>query len=338
MHYDPQERHIELMRHAPRALAYREGEDFAAWQVKAREKLTELLGLPLEMPESDNFNIEWEQDGENFHEIRFTYASEPDVDVCCNLWLPKGAAGKIPVVICLQGHSTGAHISMGRPKYPGDEETISGGDRDFAKQIVARGQAALVMEQRAFGERGGTENGPDCYQPAMAALLLGRTLVGERCWDVMRGIDCLENHFADKIDLGKIALQGQSGGGTVTCYAAALDTRIAAAVPASAFCGYLESIGAQKHCTCNYVPGIMKYFDMGDLAGMTAPRPLVIVGGAKDPIFPIDSANREFAVAEKLYAAAGAPDKVRHVVGPEGHRFYAAQTWPVFDEVTGWRG
>ena len=227
---------------------------------------------------------------------------------------------------------------MGRPKYPGDEETISGGDRDFAKQIVARGQAALVMEQRGFGERGGTENGPDCYQPAMAALLLGRTLVGERCWDVMRGIDCLENHFADKIDLGKIALQGQSGGGTVTCYAAALDTRIAAAVPASAFCGYLESIGAQKHCTCNYVPGIMKYFDMGDLAGMTAPRPLAIVGGAKDPIFPIDSANREFAVAEKLYAAAGAPDKVRHVVGPEGHRFYAAQTWPVFDEVTGWRG
>ena len=71
---------------------------------------------------------------------------------------------------------------------------------------------------------------------------------------------------------------------------------------------------------------------------MTAPRPLVIVGGAKDPIFPIDSANREFAVAEKLYAAAGVPDKVRHVVGPEGHRFYAAQTWPVFDEVTGWRG
>ena len=50
MHYDPQERHIELMRHAPRALTYREGEDFAAWQVKAREKLTELLGLPLEMP------------------------------------------------------------------------------------------------------------------------------------------------------------------------------------------------------------------------------------------------------------------------------------------------
>ena len=98
-------------------------------------------------------------------------------------------------------------------------------------------------------------------------------------------------------------------------------------------------IGAQKHCTCNYVPGIMKYFDMGDLAGMTAPRPLVIVGGAKDPIFPIDSANREFAVAEKLYAAAGVPDKVRHVVGPEGHRFDAgADLACIRMKLTGWRG
>lgn len=337
MNYNPQERHIELMRHAPRSMAYKAGENFGAWQVNARTKLAQLLGLPLETPKDDNFNIEWERDGENFHEIRFTYTSEPGVDVCCNLWLPNGAKGKIPMVICLQGHSTGAHISMGRPKYPGDEATISGGDRDFAKQIVARGQAALVMEQRAFGERGGTEKGPDCYQPAMAALLLGRTLVGERCWDVMRGIDCVENHFFDEIDTSRIALQGQSGGGTVTCYAAALDARIAAAVPASAFCGYLESIGAQRHCTCNYIPGIMNYFDMGDLAGMVAPRPLVIVNGCKDTIFPIDSANREFAVAQKLYEVAGAPDKIRHVIGPEGHRFYAALAWQAFDEVTGWR-
>lgn len=336
MHYDPQERHIDLMRHAPRALAYREGEDFAAWQARAREKLNELLGLPLEMPVSDEFNIEWEREEQDFREIRFTYASEPGVDVCCHLLLPHGARGKLPMVICLQGHSKGAHISLGRPKYPGDEETISGGDRDFALQIVARGQAALVMEQRAFGERGGTPEGPKCEQPAMAALLLGRTLIGERCWDVFRGIDCVIAHF-DCIDTERIALQGQSGGGTVVCYAAALDTRIAAAVPASAFCGYLESIGAQHHCTCNYVPGIMKYFDMGDLAGMIAPRPLVVVNGAKDTIFPVDSARRQFEVARQLYAAAGAPDNARHVIGPEGHRFYAALAWPVFDELTGWR-
>ena len=44
MHYDPMERHIELMRHAPRALAYREGEDFAAWQQRARAALGAAFG------------------------------------------------------------------------------------------------------------------------------------------------------------------------------------------------------------------------------------------------------------------------------------------------------
>ena len=336
MHYDPMERHIELMRHAPRALAYREGEDFAAWQQRARAKLEELLGLPLDTPADDAFRVEWERDEPGFHEIRFCYASEPQVDVCCHLLLPEGAQGRLPLVICLQGHSKGAHISLGRPLYPGDEQTISGGDRDFARQIVARGQAALVMEQRAFGERGGTPEGPQCYQSAMSALLLGRTLVGERCWDVSRGIDCVLKHF-DAIDPERIALVGQSGGGTVTCYAAALDTRIAAAMPASAFCGYMESIGVQYHCSCNYVPGIMNYFDMCDLAGMIAPRPLVVVNGAKDTIFPLESTNRQFAEAQRLYAAAGAPGMARQVVGPEGHRFYAALSWPVFDELTGWR-
>jgi len=191
------------------------------------------------------------------------------------------------------------------------------------------------MEQRAFGERGGNADGPQCYQPAMAALLLGRTLVGERCWDVFRGIDCVLEHF-DCVDEEKIALLGQSGGGTVTCYAAALDVRIKAAIPASAFCGYLESIGAQHHCSCNYVPGIMKYFDMGDLAGMMAPRPVVIVGGVEDPIFPVESAKRELEVAKGIYAAAGAPDNIRHVIGHAGHRFYADAAWPVFNELTGW--
>ena len=70
---------------------------------------------------------------------------------------------------------------------------------------------------------------------------------------------------------------------------------------------------------------------------MIAPRPLVVVNGARDTIFPLESTNRQFAEAQRLYAAAGAPDMARQVVGPEGHRFYAALSWPVFDELTGWR-
>ena len=228
------------------------------------------------------------------------------------------------------------HISLGAPKYPGDEETISGGDRDFARQIVKRGQAALALDQRGFGERGGTPKGPACQQPAVQALLLGRTLIGERCWDISRAIDAVLAHFP-QIDGDRIALMGNSGGGTATIYAAALDERITAAMPSCAFCGYLPSIGAQHHCICNYVPGILKDFDMGDLGALIAPRSLVVVSGQGDGIFPIDSAREQAEITRAAYRAAGAPDQFEQVVGAQGHRFYANDAWPVFDRLTGWK-
>ena len=335
MSLDPQVRHLNLMREVRPAFRYSEGEDFAAWQRRARARLEQVLGLPLERCE-ENFRIEWTREEEDKTEIRFVFSSEEDVEVGCHLLLPREAKGRLPLVICLQGHSTGMHISLGAPKYPGDEETISGGDRDFARQIVKRGQAALALDQRGFGERGGTPKGPACQQPAVQALLLGRTLIGERCWDISRAIDVVLAHFP-QIDGDRIALMGNSGGGTATIYAAALDERITAAMPSCAFCGYLPSIGAQHHCICNYVPGILKDFDMGDLGALIAPRSLVVVSGQGDGIFPIDSAREQAEITRAAYRAAGAPDQFEQVVGAQGHRFYANDAWPVFDRLTGWK-
>ena len=336
MSLNPQVRMLHLMKEIKPSMRMAAGEDFSAWQEKARARLNQRLGLPLESTEA-NFRIEWTHEEPDFTEIRFIFSSEPDVDVIGHLLLPKSApGGKLPLIICLQGHSKGIHISLGRPIYPGDEANISGGDRDFARQIVARGQAALALEQRGFGERGGTEKGPACYQPAVQAILLGKTLIGQRCWDISRAIDVVSHEFP-QLDMDRIAIMGNSGGGTASIYAAALDERIRAVMPSCAFCGYLPSIGAQYHCLCNYVPGIMNDFDMGDLAGLIAPRPLVVVNGKDDTIFPLDSAKEQADIARRYYAAAGASDHFEHIIGPEGHRFYAALGWPAFDKVTGWK-
>ena len=335
MALNPQVKHIDLMSRIQPSMRWQEGEDVAAWQAKARAKLQELLGLPLEKPEADNFRIEWTKEEATHTEIRFLFESEPMVDVLCHLCIPKGAEGKLPMVICLQGHSKGMHISLGHPKYEGDEETMNGGDRDFARQIIARGQAALAIEQRAFGEAGGTPS-PACEQPAVQAIMLGRTLVGERCWDISRAIDAVEAYFP-MIDMNKIALMGNSGGGTATTYAAALDTRIAAAMPSCAVAGYQASIGEIRHCICNYVPSIMKYFDMGDLLALTAPRAMIVVNGQEDDIFPIESAKKQVEIGSRVYRALGVGQLIQHVIGAEGHRFYAADSWPVFDEATGWK-
>ena len=332
MRTDPQAQHLAMMRAMRYAMRRREDQPFPEWQVAARERLGALLGLPEAVCPSD-LRIEWTREEEGVRELRLTFRTEPEYETRAHLLIPASET-PVPVVICLQGHSKGMHISLGRPKYPGDAESIAG-DRDFARQAVRHGCAAFVLEQRGFGECGGTEDGPACHQPAMAALLLGRTLIGERVWDVMRSIDLIEARFP-KLDAGRVAVLGNSGGGTTSLYAAAMDPRIAAAVPSCAFSGFEASIGAQLHCVCNYVPGIMKSFDMGDIAGMIAPRPLVLVSGRHDGIFPLQQAEEQFSIAQAYYTAAGAEDKLRHVIGAEGHRFYAEQAWQALRELTGW--
>ncbi len=331
---NPQTQHLAMMKNAAFALRRSPAEDLTEWQERARTQLGSLIGLPSESCDPA-LEIEWTREENGVREMRFSFNTEEHYRAHAHLLIPQHDS-PVPVVICLQGHSKGMHISLGRPKFPGDAESINGGDRDFARQIVREGYAAFVLEQRAFGECGGTPDGPACHQPAMAALLLGRTLLGERVWDVMRSVDLIRDHFTE-LDVERIAAMGNSGGGTTTIYAAAMDTRIAAAMPSCAFCGFEASIGVLHHCVCNYVPGIMNYFDMGDLAGLIAPRPLVIVNGAQDTIFPLESAKEQFGIAQAYYVSADAAVNIRHVIGAEGHRFYAAQGWKVFNELTGWK-
>lgn len=333
---NPQTQHAAMMDLLVKKGAYKKGQDVAQWQSGAREKLAQLLGMDTFAKCDDRLEIEWRKQANGYTEYRLQFNTETNYRTAAHLLIPDGAAQPVPAVICLQGHSKGMHISLGRPKFPGDEKSINGGDRDFAVQIIREGYAAFVLEQRAFGECGGSEEGPQCHQPAMAALLLGRTLIGERVWDVSRSLDLIEKHFP-QIDKTRIALMGNSGGGTATIYAAALETRVAAAMPSCAFCGYKESIGVQRHCVCNYVPGIMSWFDMGDLGGMIAPRPLVVINGRLDTSFPVDSAIREFGVTQGVYDAAGAGNACTHIAAPEGHRFYAALGWPEFNRLTGWK-
>lgn len=338
--FAPEDCHKVWFEKVSPSLAYKSGEDFAKWQQKAKAKLTELLG-DQPQPVPLNVRVEWEEDRDFYREIRFLFTAEEGADVPCHLLVPKSGEGPYPVVICLQGHSTGMHISLGRPKYPGDEESIAG-DRDFAVQAVKQGYAALALEQRCFGER--MDQRPEtakgvtkirrCFHGSLNALILGRTMVGERVWDVSRAIDALAEF--PQVDLERIGCMGNSGGGTITFYAACMDQRIKIAMPSCSFCTYKDSIGSVDHCEDQYIPGVLKYFEMGDLAGLIAPRPFVVVTGAQDPIFPLAGVKQAFAAAEALYKAAGAEDKIKLVVGPEGHRFYAQQAWPVFRELSGW--
>jgi len=317
------------------ALSFDETKDYAQWKNSIQEKLLELAGInkiaanacPLQL------TIESDEMKDGYRQIRFVFESEKGAFVPCYLLIPDTGKAKYPVAITLQGHSTGFHNSIGQIKYPERDESYQPRGA-FALQAVKNGFAALAIEQRGMGERSTSRhdyNGPlMCTYTAMTAVQLGRTLLGERMWDVSKAIDLLPTF--EQLDTDKIVLTGNSGGGTMTWYASCFDERIKIAVPSCAFCSYETSILDIFHCPCNYIPNAFEWFEMQDLACMLAPRNLVVVTGKDDPIFPIGGVKDSFATVEKIYAKAGFADQCRLVVTPMAHWWCEDIIWNAVKE------
>ena len=121
----------EIARKVTPKLKYDPSKDHNEWKKEAREKLVEFLGLDiLEKPQDDKFVILEENNRDGYKELKFEYQAEDGYFVPGAICIPDNINGKLPGVICLQGHSTGMHISLGEPKFEGDEDCIKGG-RDF---------------------------------------------------------------------------------------------------------------------------------------------------------------------------------------------------------------
>ena len=315
-------------------LSNREGKDFSVWREELRQKLIELTGLD-KIAQNEcplNVQIEWEKEKETYRLIRFTFDSEVGGTVPCYLLIPKSGKEKYPVAITLQGHSTGAYNSIGEIR---SEEDINYQKRGaFALQAVENGFVALVVEQRGMGDlkpsRPNRGSNMNCQYAASVALLLGRTLLGERIWDMHRAIDTLSEF--KECDLDKIMITGSSGGGTTSYYAACYDDRIKLSAPSCSFCPYPESILDIWHCSCNYIPSAYHWFDMQDLSALIAPRRLLVVTGVEDDIFPIEGVKRGFATVEEIYREAGAAENCRMVTTPKGHWWCVDIMWPAILE------
>ena len=315
-----------IIRETVPALSYREGENFTQWQAVARQKLEDLLGLPMESC-SENFELEYEKPGDGCTEYRFTFQSEPGFYVPCHLLVPNLGKVKYPLTVCLSGHGAGMHVALGKPKTPEDQKKLDEWPhRAMAPRSVREGRCAMVIEARNFGETSINGYGTSCTESAKNAILMGRTVIGCRVWDVMRALDVLEGHF-HQVDFSNVVVTGNSGGGTAAYYLACMDQRITAAAPSCSICDYEYSIAAMPHCLCNHIPYIRKFFEMGDLSGLIAPRKLVIAAGKEDPGFPIEGTLKTFENIQRIYQAAGVEDQCALLVQDGGHLNYADQIW-----------
>jgi cephalosporin-C deacetylase-like acetyl esterase len=296
------------------------------WQKRVRRKLTELLGSFPSARAALQTRILEKKKFDGYTREKIIFQSRDNLSVFGYLLLPEKVPGPVPALVCLPGHGRGCDDIVGIAENGQQRETKSGYARDFALQVVEHGYAAFAIEQLAFGCRRDDDArkkgaGQSSCQPAAgAALLFGQTMIGWRVWDVMRAIDYLGTR--SEIDSSRMATMGISGGGTASLFAAALDERIKIGVVSGYFNTFRDSILSLSHCIDNYVPGILNYIEMYDIAGLVAPRGLFIESGMRDPIFPIHGSRAAFKKAQDIYSVFGARDKIGHEIFDDEHVFY----------------
>ncbi|MSP14785.1 MAG: acetylxylan esterase [Chloroflexi bacterium] len=304
---------------------------FYEWQATLRSTLTRLLGgLP-----AQRVPLRLEQYGEQrfdgWRRTQVVYDTDAGVSVPAHILYPERGQGPFPAVVALHGHGYGKHDLVGLDTSGQERQGDPGIHQDFALRLVKRGFVVIAPDQAGFGERRDPATqalGPQewaCRVLAFHAQMLGKTLLGMRVWDTMRAIDVLQS--LPEVDGARIGCMGLSGGGTTTLFTAALEERIKAIVVSGYLNSFQDSILAVRHCDCNYVPGILQYMEMVDIACTLAPRPLLVESGSEDPIFPIETTKAVFEQVGQAYRLLGVPERLESDFFEGGHRISGVKAY-----------
>jgi cephalosporin-C deacetylase-like acetyl esterase len=185
---------------------------------------------------------------------------EPGITVPALAFVPSGGKARKPAVLWVNAAGKAADAAEGGP----------------VETLVRAGNIVLALDPRGWGE-GAAPAGPrggysKAYQTAMRALLVGKTMAGMQTGDVLRAFDYL-NSRAD-VDPKRIAIVGKGNGGLLALYAAALEPRIARIASVAAPESYMQIVRSKTHdgIVDIVVPGVLRDFDLPDVAASLKPR------------------------------------------------------------------
>ena len=332
--FDPVAYTLDLYAAAPRQLRFqaRTRSEAEEWQKTLRSKLTELIGgFATERQPLRPITLET-RTFPGYTREKIVFDSRPGVSVLAYVLHPEKAKRPAAAMICVPGHGRGVDDIVGIDDKGGQRTDKAGYQHDFAIQVAEAGMAAVAIEPLAFGCRRDAITARKglsttaCQPSAGGALLVGQTMIGWRVWDVMRTLDYIATR--SELDSNRIGCMGISGGGTVTLFSTALEPRIRVALVSGYLNTFRDSVGSLSHCIDNYVPGILNWAEMHDLAGLIAPRPLFVESGEKDNIFPIRASIESFNSVREIYRVFGAQDRIEQEVFPDEHSFWGRRGIP----------
>ncbi len=284
----------------------------ASWQEKTRAALAGRLGLGVLPPAKLQAKCVEEMDKGDYLRQKIVLRTAAHCLMPVYLLVPKGATSPLPVVLAFHGHGYGAKDIVGLWEDGSERQNPDGYQKHFGVALCRAGFAVAAPEISCFGERRtdfshlqtGQQAPSTCTHTAMLAFHLGLSPLSLRVHDAMRLVDYLETR--PELDCGRLGAMGISGGGMHTLFSTCIDTRIRACVVSGYFSTFRDSVLAMNHCACNYVPGLAEFGEMHDLAGLIAPRPMLVEAGDHDPIFPLRAVRAGVAKARAIYRVFGA--------------------------------
>ncbi len=340
----PVEDYLKRIQRGKQVHAFDASVEFGQWQEKARGALIELIGLKQMEKDLTGFTPrirlgQAEKTNEPFTRALCSMETEPGVVVPFYLLIPKRAnkAQPRPLLLCPHGHDKlGLHSYAGAFKDEKQSRKVLGNEGDIGAQAARRGFVVIAPATRGLAEEvlvpdpKGRHGKRPCRAQLIHCLLGGRTPIAERVWDMQRLLDWAEKH--PLIDRNRIVMTGNSGGGVLTAYTAAIDTRIRVAIPSCSFTSVMSSEGFIFHCDCCLVPKLRDWGDWKELGGLVAPRHLLIVHGVSDSLHHPPTVEKLADSIREIFQAAGAPNHTALKWGNSGHRFYPSLMWPFIEK------
>ena len=308
--------------------------DYTAWHEQALQKLLELMGpFPDRVPLAAE--IEYTVEEEFFFRQRVVFDSEENMSVPCQVLIPKEIKkdGTNPAILCSHGHGRfGKGPGAGLISTPEHQADIDLMNYDYAAQMAKAGFLTLTPDLRGFGERrdGDDPLGRDtCNVNFLKGGIMGLFPLTLNVWDMKCCVDYLCTR--PEVDPNRIGMMGLSQGGTMTAFTAAVEPRIRAAD----IIGYINPFSAfgvhrGNFCGSQILPGLYQWMDTSDVAGLIAPRPLLLEMGTADSCFYFQDLWKGYQAVSKIFEAADAPGLLWADVHPGPHAFAGKRAFEFF--------
>lgn len=312
-------------------------DSFEQWKKQSREKLRAALSTPDSIKEFSPEIVTTQDKGDIVTQKLLLNINDNERVVA---YLSKPACGdNFPGILMLHDH--GAEFRIGKEKmietweddslkmlsdswvekyfsgiYPGDY---------FARQ----GYAVLVVDGLGWGYRGPILQDD---QQAIASNFynLGRSLAGAVAYDDLRSLEFLST--LAEVDETRLGVVGFSTGAFRAWQLSALSD-LAKATVAACWMGTRNglmteggnlTLGQASFYTLHQ--DIVRHLDYPDVAGIGAPKPLMLINGADDTLFPPATVTEAYAKLKILWQTQNAEQHLNTQIWQEhGHVFTADQ-------------